>query len=131
MNGDLVDCEEILIRLISRRRAVLPNGEVATEVFLLRANENALSLFRKQISDIDVCKTALAKLHGAVTLHTGRIRDGRYPNGRQLEIIEAEGEGTEIPGHCALIGLPDPLKEVIEAERVASILCAQSRTIPL
>ena len=132
MNGDSISCEEILIRLISRKRDLLPNGEAATEAFILRPNDaGKLSFFRKLISDIQVCKAVLDKPYGAATLHTGRIRAGTYPDERKLEIVQAEGEGTDIPGHSALIGLPDPLTEYGEAERVASILREQSRGIPI
>jgi hypothetical protein len=132
LNGDSISCEEILIRLISRKNDVLPNGEAATEAFILRSTDaGKLSFFRKAISDIQICKTALNKPRGAATLHTGRIRATIYPGERQLDIIEAEGEGTNIPGHTALIGLPDPLTEYGEAERVASILREQSRGIQI
>jgi hypothetical protein len=117
---------------MTRKNDVLPNGEAATEAFILRAtDEGRLSFFRKAISDISVCKAALNKTRGAATLHTGRIRAGIYPRGRQLDVVEAEGEGTHIPGHAALLGLPDPLTEPGEAERVASILREQSRGAPL
>jgi hypothetical protein len=132
LNGDSIFCEEILIRLISRKKDLLPDGEAATEAFILRLTDaGKLSLFRKAISDIQICKAALNKPRGAATLHTGRIRTAIYPSERQLDIIEAEGEGTDIPGHSALIGLPDPLTEYGEAERVASILREQSRGIPI
>jgi hypothetical protein len=132
LNGDSISCEEILIRLISRKKDILPDGGAATEAFILRqADTGKLSVFRKAISDIQICKSALSKPCGATTLHTGRIRSAIYPGERQLDIIEAEGEGTDIPGHSALIGLPDPLTEYGEAERVASILREQSRSIPI
>jgi hypothetical protein len=83
------------------------------------------------ISDIQICKAALDRPRGAATLHTGRIRAAIYPGERQLDIVEAEGEGTDIPGHSALTGLPDPLTEYGEAERVASILREQSRGVPI
>jgi hypothetical protein len=131
LNGDLVPCEEIPIRLVSRRGYVLPNHEVAPEVFVLRGGERSLSVFRRAISDIDVCKAALKRPHGAATLHTGRVRTGPYPGEIQVDVVEAEGEGTDIAGHAALIGLPDPITAPEEAERVASILQKQSRSIPL
>jgi hypothetical protein len=131
LNGDPIPCEEILIRLISRSKDVLPTGEAASEVFILRRGEERLSVFRKAISDIELCKRALNRPRGAATLHTGRIRTEAYPNERQIDIVEAEGEGTEIPGHAVLIGLPDPEKEYGEAERVASLLRQQSRGIPI
>jgi hypothetical protein len=132
LSGDSISCEEILIRLISRKNQILPNGEAAPEAFILRPTDaGKLSFFRKAISDIHICKAALNKPHGAATLHTGRIRAAIYPSGRQLDIIEAEGEGTDIPGHSALIGLPDPLTEYEEAERAASILREQSRGMPI
>lgn len=132
MNGDSISCEEILIRLIGRKRDLLPNGEAATEAFILRpADAGKLSFFRKMISDIQICKAALDRPRGAATLHTGRIRAAIYPGERQLDIVEAEGEGTDIPGHSALTGLPDPLTEYGEAERVASILREQSRGVPI
>ena len=129
MNGDSISCEEISIRLIARSRDVLPNGEAAPEVFILRKGEQRLSLFRNSISGIDICKAVLAKPRGAATLHTGRVRSENYPDGRQLDIVEAEGEGTTIPGHAALIGLPDPIAQYAEAERVASLLTKQSRGV--
>jgi len=117
---------------MSRKRDVLPDGEAATEAFILRPTDaGKLSLFREAISDIHICKKALNGPRGAATLHTGRIRAGVYPRERQLDVIEAEGEGTNIPGHAALTGLPDPLAEYEEAERVASILQRQSRGIPI
>jgi hypothetical protein len=132
LNGDSISCEEILIRLISRKNDVLPDGAAATEAFILRPTDaGRLSVFRKAISDIQICKAALNRPRGAATLHTGRIRAGIYPGDRQLNVVEAEGEGTDIPGHSALIGLPDPLTEYGEAERVASILREQSRGIPI
>jgi hypothetical protein len=132
LNGDSISCEEILIRLISRKRDILPNAEAATEVFILRpSDEGRLSFFRKAISDIDICKAVIEKPRGAATLHTGRVRAAAYPDERQLDIVEADGEGTDIPGHAALIGLPDPIAEFGEAERVASILRAQSRFTPI
>jgi hypothetical protein len=129
LNGDRVPCEEILIRLASRRGHILPNSEVAAEVFILRRGENRLSVFRKSISDIDVCKAALKRPYGAATLHTGKVRTGPYPGDIQVDVVEAEGEGTDIPGHAALTGLPDPITAPEKAERVASILRRQSRGI--
>lgn len=131
MNGDRVPCEEILIRLISRRGYILPNGDAAHEVFILRRNEQRLSVFRKSISDIDVCKAELRKPYGAATLHAGRVRSGSYPKGIEIDVVEAEGEGTSTPGHAAITGLPDPITAYEDAERVASILSQQSRSIPL
>jgi hypothetical protein len=129
LNGDPVSCEEILIRLIAKPRHLLPNGEPAPEVFILRSGERHLSLFRMAISGVEACKAALAKPRGAATLHAGKVRAGAYPSDRQLDILEAEGEGTTIPGHAVLTGLPDPIKEWGEAERVASILREQSRGV--
>jgi hypothetical protein len=131
LNGDPISCEEILIRLIARSRDALPNGEAATEVFILRRGEERLSVFRKAISDIEACKKVLDKPRGAVTLHTGRVRTGPYPGERQLDIVEAEGDGTDIPGHAVLVGLPNPETEYGEAERVASLLREQSRGISI
>jgi len=131
LNGDQVLCEEILIRLVSRRRDILPSGEAAPEAFILRRDEQRLSVYRKTISDIDICKTALRGVYGASTLHTGRVRTGPYPERIHIDVVEAEGEGTEIPGHAALTGLPDPIARYEEAERVASVLQKQSRRIPL
>jgi hypothetical protein len=127
LNGDPVPCEEILIRLVSRKGDILPTGEPEVGAFILRRGEERLSFFRRSISDIGICKSALTKPRGAATLHTGRIRNGDYPHGRHLNVVEAEGEGTDIPGHAALVGLPDPITEYEEAERVASILRLQSR----
>lgn len=127
MNGDPVSCEEILIRLIARSRDILASGDVMPEVFILRRGEGRLSFFRQSISGIETCKAALNRPRGAATLHTGRVRCGAYPGNRLLDVIEAEGEGTDIPGHAVLIGLPDPETEYLEAERVASVLRQQSR----
>ena len=129
MNGDSVPCEEILIRLISRRGDILPSGEAAPQVFMLRRNEQRLSVFRKAISDIGVCKAELRRTYGAATLHAGRVRTGSYPEGIEIDVVGAEGEGTNIPGHAALTGLPDPITAYESAERVASILRDQSRRI--
>jgi hypothetical protein len=130
LNGDSVGCEEVIIRLLSRKKHVLPEGDVAPEAFILRPNDHGrLSFFRKAISDIPVCKAALEKLCGAATLHTGRVRAANYPGNRKIDVVEAEGEGTDIPGHSAMIGLPDPESEYEDAERVASILRKQSRLV--
>jgi len=130
LNGDSVGCEEVLIRLISRKKDVLPGGVAAPEVFILRPNDaGRLSLFRKAISDVHVCKGALKTPYGAATLHAGRVRASNYATNRQLDVVEAEGEGTDIPGHAAMVGLPDPVTEYQDAERVASILREQSRAI--
>jgi hypothetical protein len=132
LNGDPISCEEIVIRLIGRKKHVLSSGDATPEVFILRQTDlGRLSFFRKAISDIQVCKAALTGLHGAATLHTGTVRFSAYPGGRQIDIVEAEGEGTEIPGHAAMIGLPDPITEPAEAERVASILRDQSRGLSI
>jgi hypothetical protein len=116
---------------MSRRRDVLPGGEAAPEAFILRRDEQKLSVFRKTISDIDKCKTALRGVYGAATLHTGKVRTGPYPEGTHIDVVEAEGEGTDVPGHAALIGLPDPIAAYEAAERVASVLQKQSRGIPV
>ena len=131
MNGDPVSCEEILIRLIARSKDILPSGEVMPQAFILRRGERGLSLFRMTISGIETCKAALDRPRGAVTLHTGRVRGGAYPGERRIDVVEAEGEGTIIPGHAAMIGLPDPITEYEDAERVASILRRQSRHLQI
>jgi hypothetical protein len=110
---------------------MLPTGEPAPEVFMLRRGEDSLSLFRSAISGIAKCKMAIRNPRGAATLHAGRVRAGNYPGQRKLDVIEAEGENTEIPGHAALTGLPDPIEAYGEAERVASLLRDQSRKIPI
>ena len=96
---------------------------------MLRPNEQGLSVFRSSISDIEVCKRELQRIRGAATLHTGRVRTGPYPQGVEIDVVEAEGEGTNTPGHAVLTGLPDPITAYEEAERVASILREQSRSI--
>lgn len=132
MNGEAVPCEEILIRLVGRKGDILPSGEAAPEAFILRKNDSGkLSLFRKTISDIQVCKAALKKPYGAATLHAGTVRSTVCSNGRVLDVLDAEGEGTNIPGHASLVGLPDPITEYEDAEHVASLLSRQSRGIPI
>ena len=132
LNGDAIPCEDITIRLIGSKKHLLPGGEAAPEAFILRpADKGRLSLFRKAISDIQICKAVLRSPHGAATLHTGRVRATAYPRDRRIDVVEAEGEGTDIPGHAAMIGLPDPITEAEEAERVASLLRRQSRGLAL
>jgi len=132
LNGDPIPCEDIIIRLIGKRQHLLPGGDVDPGMFVLRrSDEGRLSLFRRTISDIQVCKAALKKPYGAVTLHTGRVRATSYPGNRQIDVVEAEGEGTTIPGHAAMIGLPDPEIDPEAAERVASLLHKQSRNLAL
>jgi hypothetical protein len=131
LNGDPIRCEEIIIRLIGRKRDFL-DGEIAAAAFILRPNDGGkLSFFRKSISDLPICRAALQNLYGAGTLHTGRVRSASYPSERKLDVVEAEGEGTDILGHVAMIGLPDPETEFEAAERVASILQKQSRAVRL
>ena len=132
MNGDAIPCEDIIIRLIGRKQHLPPNSDVDPAAFILRpSDEGRLSFFRRAISDIQVCKAALKKPHGAVTLHTGRVRATSYPGDRYIDVVEAEGEGTTIPGHAAMTGLPDPETEPEAAERVASLLRNQSRGLAL
>jgi hypothetical protein len=128
LNGDQIDCEEISIRLIGRRKDVLPGGAAAPEAFILRLSDRGrLSVFRKAISDLPACRLALNKLYGAATLHTGRVRAVTYSDQGRLDVVDAEGDGTEILGHAAIIGLPDPETEYEMAEHVASLLQRQSR----
>lgn len=132
MNGDAIPCEDVVIRLIARKQHMPPGGDVDPAAFILRPSDGGrLSFFRRSISDIQVCKAALKKPHGAVTLHTGRVRATSYPGNRNIDIVEAEGEGTTIPGHAAMVGLPDPETEFEAAERVASLLRQQSRRLAL
>jgi len=129
LNGDPIPCEDVIIRLIGNKKHVLSDG-ATVEAFILRRNDHGrLSFFRRAISDFHVCRKVLREVYGASTLHTGRVRAITYPSPRRIEVVEAEGEGTEIPGHAAMIGLPDPITNYAEAERVASLLRSQSRSV--
>lgn len=132
MNGDQIDCREISIRLIGNKKHVLPGGGAAPEAFILRSNDaGSLSVFRRAISDLPACRGALKKIYGAATLHSGRVRTIAFGDQRQLDVIDAEGQGTDIPGHAAIVGLPNPETEYELAERVASMLQLQSRNVSL
>ena len=79
MNGDSISCEEILIRLISRKKDILPDGEAATEAFILRLTDDGkLSLFRKAISDIKICRAALNRPNTGGHLHKGTVGAAIY-----------------------------------------------------
>jgi hypothetical protein len=106
------------------------DGNATPEAFLLRPSDNGrLSVFRRKMASVEQARSVLKKTYGAASLHTGRIRSINNTHPRRIDVVAAEGEGTDIPGHAAISNLPDPKADEATAERIASLLRDQSRRI--
>jgi len=111
-------CPTILFRALrSAGWRSQATGEVLTVAFLLRPNEDGLSVgltFRSAV-------TGLRKHHGCVTLHSGRVRDiGLVPLSLPL---------PDNADHAAILGLPKPDEDPVRAEDFARKLCEQARNV--
>ena len=123
-----LDCNEIVFRLALNAKCVQPNS---TEAFLLRRSDNGkLSVYRFAHTNFEDCSAKYNRPKGAFTLHVGRVRT-LAAKGFQLEVIQDESVTDKCPGHASILNLPDPQveAEVLEAERLATLLRKQSRQL--
>lgn len=126
--NQVISCEEILFRAILKRKHLSANGGAEVEVFLLSPKDGGrLSLRRKALISLLSFKGGFSKCYGAVTLHAGRVREVRTVV-TNLDVIIDEDPEDPLPGHASLINLPDPELDVIQAERIATLLRDQCRT---
>ena len=125
---ETVDCGEVVVRIFRNAKHRDASGGATADAFVLRStDEGRLSVFRLKLISVQDSKTSLRRTHGAATLHTGRVRSLVVANLAALDILPAEGEGTDLPGHAAIVNLPDPEVDPKNAERFASLLRDISR----
>jgi hypothetical protein len=117
-----------VIRVFRNAKHKDASGGATADAFMLRStDEGRLSVFRLKLISVQDSKISLRKNHGAATLHTGRVRSLVVANLAALDVVPAEGEGTNLPGHAAIVNLPDPEVDPKNAERFASLLRDISR----
>jgi hypothetical protein len=127
-----IDCPELLTRVLRNRSNLDDDGNVTPEAFLLRAQDNGLlSVYRRSKVTVEDCKATFKKTFGAVSLHTGHIRDLNQTHPLGIDVIQSESPSDPCPGHSAVINLPDHSKpgERDFAEHLATLLRDQSRKI--
>jgi hypothetical protein len=123
-----IPCHEVLYRAVLNKRHISADGQVAADVFFLRAaDEGMLSVFRKELVSMAVVNTIFAQPKRFVTLHTGRVRDAGTVLNRSIDVVP--DEHPTVPGHAVVTGLPDLAHERAAAEFAASILRDQCRLI--
>jgi hypothetical protein len=113
-------CHEIVLRLALKREFV--SGD-SVDAFLLRPSDNGyLSVYRQAKVSLEECSKTFKKVHGAFSLHAGRVRDIHVPGCPSLEVIADESPVDKCPGHAAILNLPDPQADFERAQRLASLL---------
>lgn len=125
--NEQLDCSEILCRL-ALKREFLAEGSV--DAYLLRPSDKGrLSVYRLAKVSLTECSQTFNKVHGAFSLHTGRIRSISEMGLQPLDVVVDEEPGDKCPGHSSILNLPDPQEAFERAQRAASLLKRQSRPL--
>lgn len=129
-SSDSIDCSEILTRIFLNRKHCDDDGNATADAFILRERDaGKLSVFRQTVVSVEACKANFRNTYGAASLHTGHVRTVETYDSTCLDVVSAEGEGTELPGHSCIINLPDPLKDRELAEYIGGLLRDKSRKL--
>jgi hypothetical protein len=127
-DNETVECEEILLRAILKRKH-FSGGHVTADAFVLRPqDEGKLSTYRQRIVTSTQCKDSFSTCVGVVTLHAGRVRAAGQENDLKIDVVGDSLPGDPLPGHASIVNLPDPRTNFALAEWVASKLRDESRS---
>lgn len=128
MPSFLLECTEIVYRIVVRRDWLEEDGTLKPEAFLLMrpADERTgLSVFRASFCTIEQCRTKVRSGYGVNSLHVGHV--GQLG----LEVWHREPDEED---HAGIFGLPRyydrenlSLAELERAEHLAGKLASQAR----
>jgi hypothetical protein len=125
-------CTEIVVRVVTKRKWIV-DGHLMPEAFLLKiypddSVEEALSVGRRAIATVRLCRSRMRSSHGAATLHVGHIRSENLINVFPDPVLKLDGREAQ-PEHALIVNLPNPITQNDLAEYIASKLAAQARLV--
>jgi len=126
-----VECAEVVYRALKKG---WEQGEpIPSEAFMRRVREleteEAVSLSRRKYVTARECRLKLRRMHGAASLHVGRVRDLPFGFDVSPDPLRDEVGAIIDPGHCLLLNLPDPVTDEELAEVAASQLIKIARQV--
>jgi len=119
LQAPALECSCIVYRAARRRWVQQLEGAdvILPDAFLLRTQENGLSVRPASRVTPKQCAEGLTGCTGVLSLHVGRVRN------IGLEVV------ADAEDHAEVRGLPHRSENAAEAERLAGLLAAQARII--